>query len=179
MAKFLVVVDFQNDFITGSLGTPEAEAIVDGVIAKIDECKNSLYGDVIATLDTHYGDYLDTPEGEELPVKHCIFGTHGWLMPKDTLSKFTDDQIIYKHSFGYDDWVYKIHESTCSPRDEFMEIEICGLCTDICVITNALVLKTFFPHAKIKVLSNLCAGTTPENHQKALDIMRQCQIEVV
>lgn len=164
--KTLIVIDMQNDFIDGSLGTKEAVAIVEKVKNKIDEYKRN--GDeIIFTRDTHMENYLDTPEGKNLPVKHCIKGTNGWQI-KDSL--VTDGaKIIDKPSFGYTAW----------DEMEFEEIELVGLCTDICVVSNALILKAQFPNAKISVDSSCCAGVTPQTHAAALETMKMCQIEVM
>ncbi len=164
--KTLIVIDMQNDFIDGSLGTKEAVAIVEKVKNKIDEYKRN--GDeIIFTRDTHMENYLDTPEGKKLPVKHCIKGTNGWQI-KDSL--VTDGaKIIDKPSFGYTAW----------DEMEFEEIELVGLCTDICVVSNALILKAQFPNAKISVDSSCCAGVTPQTHAAALETMKMCQIEVM
>ncbi len=163
--KTLIVIDMQNDFIDGSLGTKEALAIVDNVKEKIAEYKKN--GDeIIFTRDTHTEDYLDTAEGKKLPVEHCIKGTHGWQIA-DSLT--TDGaKIIDKPSFGYTMW----------DKMNFEEIEIVGLCTDICVVSNALILKAQFPDIKISVDSNCCAGVTPKTHSAALETMKMCQIEV-
>lgn len=163
--KTLIVIDMQNDFIDGSLGTKEAVAIVDKVKKKIDEYENN--GDeIIFTRDTHQKDYLETPEGRKLPVEHCIEGTHGWEIA-DGLER-ENAKYINKPTFGYTGW----------NSVEFEEIELVGLCTDICVVSNALILKAQFPHAKISVDSSCCAGVTPESHNCALETMKMCQIEI-
>ena len=166
MKKTLIVIDMQNDFIDGSLGTAEAVAIVDNVKAKIEEYKKN--GDeVIFTRDTHHDNYIDTNEGKHLPVVHCIEGTTGWEI-KDVLP--TDGcEIINKPSFGYTGWKdYK-----------FEEVELIGLCTDICVVSNALIIKALFPEIKVSVDSSCCAGVTPESHDAALKTMQMCQVEVI
>ncbi len=163
--KTLIVIDMQNDFIDGSLGTKEAVAIVERVKNKIEEYKAN--GDeIIFTRDTHGENYLDTPEGKKLPVPHCIKGTQGWQI-KDALM-VDGGKIIDKPSFGYTGW----NEMT------FDEIELVGVCTDICVVSNALILKALFPNIKISVDSSCCAGVTPETHNFALETMKMCQIEV-
>lgn len=178
--KLLIVVDMQNDFITGSLGTKEAEAIVDNVADYIKNFK----GDVIVTQDTHYSDYLKTPEGRKLPIPHCIAGTAGRDLHYNIIDAIRTKQnngnmvgVITKNTFGATVLPKKI---TLSELGEhfYSEIYLCGLCTDICVVSNALLLKAHFPNRKITVLKDLCAGTTPENHQKALDIMNCCQIDI-
>ncbi len=163
--KTLIVVDMQNDFIDGALGTREAALIVDGVREKIRAAHDDGY-EIIYTRDSHGEDYLDTPEGKKLPVKHCIVGTDGWQI-KDGLY-IEGSEIIDKPTFG---WLYWGGRG-------FEEIELVGLCTDICVVSNALILKAMYPEAKISVIEGLCAGVTPETHRAAIDTMRMCQIEI-
>lgn len=166
MKKTLIVVDMQNDFIDGSLGTAEAQAIVPGVRAKIREYRDR--GDeIIFTRDTHHEDYLNTPEGKKLPVEHCIEGTHGWQIAEGL--EVPGCICIDKPGFGWTHW----DERT------FEEIELVGLCTDICVVSNALILKAMFPEAEITVDAGCCAGVTPESHQAALETMKMCQVNVV
>ena len=168
--KVLVVVDMQNDFIHGSLGTKEAAEIVNLVKDKIAEYKKMGYA-VFFTRDTHGEDYLSTPEGKKLPVKHCIKGTPGWEIADglDTSKSI----IINKSTFGTFKWSHFFEDS------DDLEIEVVGLCTDICVVSNALILKAMFPSATIRVDSSACAGVTPESHEAALTTMKMCQIEVV
>jgi len=174
MRKILVVVDMQNDFINGSLGTKEAEAIVDNVAAKIEEYKPE---DVFYTMDTHQADYLNTQEGKFLPVEHCIERSEGWkLNPKlgPLLSMAT---MVTKPTFGsvrLGDLIEDIYQE----ENGEIEIELIGLCTDICVVSNALLLKARFHEVPIKVDSSCCAGVTPEKHDAALETMRSCQIIV-
>lgn len=164
--KTLIVIDMQNDFIDGSLGTKEAMAIVKNVKNKIAEYKAN-NDEIIFTRDTHGKNYLETPEGKKLPVEHCIKGTEGWQI-KDEL--MVDDAVVIdKPSFGYTGW----------SEMDFEEIEIVGLCTDICVVSNALILKALFPNIKISVDSTCCAGVTPKTHNAALETMKMCQIEVI
>ena len=163
--KTLIVVDMQNDFIDGSLGTKEAQAIVPKVKINIQEYKNR--GDEsIFTRDTHQCDYLDTPEGKKLPVVHCIEGTKGWQIA-DGL-EVEGCTYIDKPTFGWTHW----NERT------FQEIEMVGLCTDICVVSNALILKATFPSVEITVDASCCAGVTPQTHLAALETMKMCQILV-
>ena len=177
--KLLVVVDMQNDFINGSLGTKEAEAIVDNVADYIE----SFNGDIILTQDTHYNDYLRTPEGKKLPIPHCIAGTMGrdlhYRIIDVTRRKQEDHKvgIVSKNTFGSMDLPTKINISEFGEH-HYDEIYVCGLCTDICVVSNALILKASYPNKRIIVLKDLCAGTTPENHQKALYVMQCCQIDI-
>ena len=164
--KTLIVIDMQNDFIDGSLGTDEAVKIVDNVRNKIKEYKDR--GDeVIFTRDTHHDDYMQTNEGKHLPVVHCIEGTAGWEIREglDT----SGCRIIDKPSFGYIGW----------NEFDFEEVELVGLCTDICVVSNALILKAFFLEIKISVDASCCAGVTPESHEAALQTMRACQVEII
>jgi nicotinamidase-related amidase len=172
--KTLIVVDMQNDFITGTLGTPEAQAIVPKVKKKIEEYVSR--GDkVLFTRDTHYSDYLTTPEGLKLPLEHCIVGTHGWNIHHDLTTNarpFDNAYCINKLAFGYDNW--GLWEDELSD-----EVELVGLCSDICVISNALILKVTFPEIEITVDASCCAGTTPENHKAALQVMKSCQINVI
>lgn len=165
MKKTLIVVDMQNDFINGALGTKEAESIVSNVKKKIEEYQAN--GDeIIFTRDTHQTDYMNTNEGKYLPVEHCIEGTDGWQIA-DGL-EVPDTIIINKPTFGYLDW----------SKYQFEEIELIGLCTDICVVSNALILKAMFPEIKISVDASCCAGVTPDSHHAALTTMKMCQIEV-
>ncbi len=166
MKKTLIVIDMQNDFIDGSLGTAEAVAIVGNVKAKIDEYRQA-GNEIIFTRDTHGEDYLNTPEGKKLPVVHCVKGTKGWEISDRLCTEGCE--IIDKPSFGYTEW----------SRYSFDEIELAGLCTDICVISNALILKAFFPEAEITVDASCCAGVTPDTHNAALAAMKMCQINVI
>ena len=165
MKKTLIVVDMQNDFIDMALGTPEAVAIVPKVKAKIEAYRQK--GDeIIFTRDTHEENYLDTPEGKKLPVKHCIRGTRGWQIAEGL---YLDGcRIIDKPNFGWPHW-----------QEEALEdVELIGLCTDICVVSNALLLKANMPEVKISVDAACCAGVTPEKHLAALETMRSCQVNV-
>ena len=166
MKKTLIVIDMQNDFIDGSLGTAEAVAIVENVQRKIEEYKNN--GDeVIFTRDTHAENYLETSEGKKLPVVHCVKNTHGWQI-SDKLDT-VDCKIIDKPSFGWTHW----------NEIDFKCIEIVGLCTDICVVSNALILKAQFPDTEITVDASCCAGVTPETHNSAIATMKMCQINII
>ena len=174
MSKILVVVDMQNDFIDGSLGSKEAEAIVDRVVEKIE----NFDGRVIFTKDTHYDDYLETLEGKNLPVKHCIVGTDGWeFNPK--ITKAMDGKGNYicciKGTFGSTELVNVLKKDFAGNIES---IEFVGLCTDICVVSNALLVKAYFPEVPLSVDSSCCAGVTPEKHECALETMRSCQIDV-
>lgn len=166
MKKTLIVVDMQNDFIHMALGTKEAVAIVPKVQAKIQEYVNN--GDeIIFTRDTHFSDYLQTTEGKTLPVEHCIKGTRGWEIADGLY--VPGCKIIDKPNFGWPHW-----------KDEELEaVELIGLCTDICVVSNALIIKATFPDAPVTVDSACCAGVTPATHEAALKTMAMCQIEII
>ena len=166
MRKFLVVVDMQNDFISGALGTKEAQAIVEGVQKKIEEYKNN--GDeIIFTRDTHQTNYLQTNEGIHLPVEHCIEGSHGWQIREGLYVEGA--KCVDKPTFGYIGW----------RNFGFEEVELVGLCTDICVVSNALIIKALYPEVKVSVDSSCCAGVTVESHNAALTTMKMCQVEVI
>ena len=173
MKKVLVVIDMQNDFIDGALGTAEAVGIVDKVVKKIGNYPADC---IYATRDTHGEDYLETSEGRYLPVKHCIKGTMGWEIRKEVAQAMPQALVIDKPTFGSEELVQRLLEES---KGEEIEIELVGLCTDICVVTNALLLKTKLPETKIKVDAACCAGVTPESHEAALLTMKMCQVEVV
>ena len=165
MKRTLIVVDMQKDFIDGSLGTKEAQAIVPAVKAKIAEYQKR--GDeIIFTRDTHQENYLQTREGRGLPVEHCIYQTEGWNIYEGR--EVPGCSYIDKPTFGWLHWKER----------EFEEIELVGLCTDICVVSNALILKAAFPEIEISVDAGCCAGVTPESHKAALETMHMCQINV-
>ena len=167
MNKVLIVIDMQNDFIDGSLGTKEAQTIVPTVKEKIKEYQKR--GDnIIFTRDTHQIDYLNTPEGKKLPVEHCIYGTHGWQIAKEL--EVEGATYIDKPTFGWSHWEEQKFDN---------EIELIGLCTDICVVSNALILKAVFPELKITVDASCCAGVTPQTHKSALETMKMCQIDII
>ncbi|HIQ99418.1 MAG TPA: cysteine hydrolase [Candidatus Scybalocola faecavium] len=174
MSRMLVVVDMQNDFIDGALGTAEAKAIVPKVIRKIRDFK----GQIFYTRDTHDENYLETQEGKNLPVKHCIMDTHGWQLQEEIgeLAKERRSMIFDKPAFG------SLALAGCLNGIQKVasidEIELVGLCTDICVISNALLLKAALPDTKIIVDSSCCAGVTPESHENALKAMAMCQVEI-
>lgn len=171
--KTLVVIDMQKDFIDGALGTDEAIAIIPNVKKKIQEYVDNKW-DIVFTQDTHHKDYLKTNEGRHLPVPHCIIGSDGHKIPTDILPADYECVMCFKPTFGYKSWLV---DGLINFEDS--DIEIIGLCTDICVITNALILKTCFPENNIIVDASCCAGTTPEKHKAALEVMKSCQIEVV
>lgn len=173
MKKVLVVVDMQKDFVDGALGTNEAAAIVGNVVEKI----NSHNGLIFATYDTHFENYMETNEGKNLPVPHCIKGSEGWQLDSRVAAALEKKPYtaVEKITFGSVDLPEKI-KSACG--EESFEIELIGLCTDICVVSNALILKANFPETTITVDASCCAGVTPETHNAALATMRCCQIVV-
>ena len=170
MKKLLIVVDMQNDFVDGSLGTKEAEGIVAHVKAKVEQYQEQ--GDtVIFTRDTHTEAYLDTQEGKKLPVVHCVKGTKGWEII-DCLQSYVQT-VFDKPTFGSVELAHVV------ARGGYEQIELVGLCTDICVVSNALLLKAALPEIQICVDSACCAGVTPASHEAALTTMKMCQIEVL
>lgn len=175
--KFIVVVDMQHDFVDGALGSDEA---FDAYLHARDYIR-TLEGDdyrVIFTQDTHDDNYLNTFEGKNLPIPHCIKDSFGWKIMGELSNEFANNPIIVgKTTFGSFQLPIEMRE-TLMFREDLDEIEIFGLCTDICVISNALILRAAFPNTKITCLANLCAGTTPINHVNALEVMKSCQIDV-
>ena len=180
--KVLVVIDMQNDFVDGALGTPEAQAIVDKVVTRVANSQNEL---ILFTRDTHGDDYLTTPEGKKLPVLHCIKGTDGWQVNskimtawranKNTIIEPTlQDNSIDKPVFGSVDLV----EFLKARKDQIEQIELLGVCTDICVVSNAIMIKNTMPEVKLTVNSSCCAGVTPKTHAEALSVMTMCQVDV-
>lgn len=171
--KVLVVVDMQKDFIDGALGTPEAVEIVPRVIQKIREFD----GLVIATRDTHEEDYLDTQEGKKLPVRHCIRGTDGWEIHPE-IQKLLPEDPIDKPTFGSVE-LGQMLKARQDSGETVESITLIGLCTDICVISNALLLKAYLPETRVFVDASCCAGVTKESHEQALNAMKMCQVEIV
>ena len=180
-------MSLQEDFINGALGTPEAQAIVPRVVEKIQNYPNKENTLLLFTKDTHYSNYLDTLEGKMLPVPHCIENTPGWCIDKRISSAvmhlpflgYSSDKIInsrvYKNTFGSDVLIELLEEY----KDAIEEVELIGLCTDICVISNALMIRQCLPDTKIVVDASCCAGVTPEKHLAALEVMKSCQIEII
>jgi len=166
--RYLIVVDMQNDFTTGSLGSPHGAAIIPKVVEKV----KGFDGRVIFTRDTHGADYLQTQEGRKLPVTHCVKGTYGWQIC-DALLPYVG-QVVDKPAFGS----MELPEVLRATGEPVEEIELCGLCTDICVISNAMILKAAFPEGKITVDASCCAGVTAESHQTALNAMAAVQITI-
>jgi nicotinamidase-related amidase len=169
MKKVLIIVDMQNDFLTGSLANPYAQAIIPNIKKKIEEYKEFGHK-VYFTKDTHRSNYLETNEGKHLPVEHCIAGTNGWEICDEL-----DDKAcwhIHKKTFGFPHWDEWID-------DDIESIEIVGTCTSICVVSNALILKATFREAEITVDASCCACVTPESHRHALEVMKLCHINVI
>lgn len=188
LSNVLVIVDMQNDFITGSLGSREACSIVDNVVNKVTEYVNS-NRPIYYTKDTHGQNYLDSFEGKNLPVPHCIDGNYGWRLTdklETFLKEYPNAREVIKRTFGSFAWSTK--NFITDAGIEIMQadpiwfkggsIEICGLCTDICVISNALIIRAMYPETVIKLDSSCCADSTPENHDAALKVLKSCQIEV-
>lgn len=177
--KILVVVDMQNDFITGPLGNSECQAVVSKVV---DLIQSDEYDEIYVTRDTHYENYLETQEGKKLPVRHCIHGTDGWGICDEVYQaiKFSGIQysIINKETFG-SLYLGKILELDYLTEQDNLEIDFCGVCTGICVISNVMIAKSALPEAKVCVVENACACVTPESHKTAIEAMRMCQIEII
>lgn len=179
--KVLVVVDMQNDFICGALGSDEAKAAVPAVAEKIKAARAADNTIILFTQDTHFDDYIETQEGRKLPVPHCKLNDWGWKL-HDMIQEVADsdnDEFVVKHTFGSFEVVNRLalmEDST--ETDVITDIELCGLCTDICVIANAILLKTAFPEARIHVDAYACAGATPQGHENALKAMQTLQIDI-
>ena len=172
MRKVIVVVDMQNDFVDGSLGTAEAQAMLPRLVKKLSEERASDAADFVFTMDTHPAEYLQTAEGKKLPVEHCIKGSPGWkIVPQLQPFAAAARAVVEKPTFG----------SAELPKlaADYDEIELIGLCTDICVISNALLLKAFYPEKQICVDAACCAGVTQESHKNALAAMKMCQIDIL
>lgn len=173
MNQAYVIIDMQNDFIDGALGTKEAQAVVPRIEAKIVASKKdtSVSTDLIFTQDTHGENYLDTQEGQKLPVPHCIKDTKGWNICRQLLPYTLFATILEKPTFGSTDLI--------AETAEYDRIVLMGVCTDICVISNAMLLKAFYPEKEICVDASCCAGVTPESHARALEAMKICQIDIL
>lgn len=178
--NILLIVDVQNDFVDGALGSPQARESIPNMVKVINQFKNK-DDYIFYTLDIHDSNYLNTNEGKHLPIPHCISNTNGWKMNNEIDEAIRNSNAhirpIIKSTFGSINLAQQINKCYLTVRDK-MEITIIGLCTDICVITNALLLKTYFPEAKITVISNACAGTTTSMHLSALEVMEKCHIEI-
>ena len=173
MRKLLVVIDMQKDFIDGALGTPEAERIVPRVLEKI---ASYAPGDVFATMDTHGEDYLNTQEGHLLPVTHCVRGTPGWELQPEIRERLRGATVIEKPTFGS---IALGERLLAISREEEIEITFIGLCTDICVVSNALICRALMPEVTMYADVSCCAGVTPEKHRAAVETMRSCQIRIL
>ena len=173
--NYLVVVDVQNDFVTGALGTSSARAIVPGIVARARD----FAGTVLLTRDTHYADYLSTREGKLLPVVHCVEGSDGWqFVPElEALRSERDFKVFEKETFGSAALARELGEAAA--KGEVASVEFVGLCTDICVVSNALLARSFAPQARVIVNASLCAGTSPRLHEAALATMKSCQVEIL
>ena len=170
--KALIVIDMQKDFLTGVLGNPETAAVVKPVVQKIKAFrKENPDGLLIATLDTHTEDYLNTQEGKKLPVPHCIKGTDGWEIHESL--KDLAETVIEKPNFGSVNVAFK------AAAKNYEEVELIGLCTDICVISNAMIIKAALPESEIAVVKDCCAGVSPESHENALSAMEKCHIRII
>ena len=174
MKHFLVVVDMQKDFVDGALGTPEAVAIVPAVCEKI----RSFDGEILVTYDTHPDTYLATAEGKKLPVVHCVEDTDGWQLDAQVAEVLAEKKYLAlkKPTFGSTDLPFFVDSIA---KEEDFDVTLIGLCTDICVVSNALLLKAHFPEMPISVVADCCAGVTPETHAAALTTMKMCQIDVI
>ncbi len=174
--KLLVVVDMQNDFINGALGTQEAQAIVNNVAEKIAQYRKDGQK-VVFTMDTHTEEYLHTQEGRNLPVKHCIKGTNGWELCSAVkcAADLSECAVYPKEAFGSRQFALDWERGVFADVDE---VELVGLCTDICVISNAMLIKAFAPEVPVRVDASCCAGVTPQSHENALEAMKMCQIEI-
>ena len=172
MQNILIVVDMQNDFIDGALGTKEAVAIVPAVEEKI----KSFDGKVIFTRDTHFENYLATQEGGNLPVEHCIKGTYGWEIRAE-LDALRKTEAVDKITFGSSELPQILKAE--NEKEPLNSVTLIGLCTDICVISNAMVIKAFMPELRVTVDAACCAGVTPESHKNALAAMKMCQVEII
>ncbi len=167
--KYLIVVDMQKDFIDGALGTPEAVSIVPAVKEYIE----NFCGEIIFTRDTHHDDYMNTQEGKNLPVPHCIEDTEGWQIAKELIPLTEGKRVFDKPTFGSTHLAEYLKN-----QGDVDEVTLIGLCTDICVISNAMLIKAYLPEVKISVVEECCAGVTPDSHKRALDAMKVCQIEI-
>ena len=173
MKNFLVVVDMQNDFVDGALGSAEAVAIVPNVVDKI----KNFDGEIFVTLDTHFDNYMETAEGKKLPVPHCIKGTAGWELNPEVAKALEGKKhtVVEKLTFGSVDLPKLMKEAV---GEDVFSAELIGLCTDICVVSNALLLKAHYPEYNIAVDASCCAGVTPKSHNEALATMGMCQIDI-
>ena len=173
MERYLVVIDMQKDFIDGALGSEMAQRIVPEVIRKIGKYKP---GNIYATRDTHFENYLDTLEGKKLPVTHCVKESEGWQIHPEVSAAMPEAKIFDKYTFGSEQLAQELYQRSLAGE---MEIELAGLCTDICVVSNALLLRAKLPGTVIRVDPKCCAGVTEETHKAALQTMMMCQIDIL
>ena len=173
MNKLVVVVDMRKDFIDGSLGTKEAVAIVPKVKERLAQFEEDADVEIVFTRDTHHKNYLETREGKKLPVVHCIEGSDGWRICKELTEESQDRWIFDKPTFG------SVELAKYAKNNKYSEITLMGLCTDICVVSNAMLLKAVLPESDIRVIAECCAGVTPESHENALEVMKMCQIDII
>lgn len=179
MKKITIVIDMQNDFLTGSLANPDAVSIIPSVL---DQIKNSDY--VMYTRDTHGENYLETQEGKNLPVPHCVEGTHGWQIVDDldphSIADIKMWHIVNKPTFGdVNIWMDMYFADLVNWNGDGVEVTFCGTCTDICVVSNAMIVKSLYPELVVNVKADACAGLTPEKHKAALEVMSSCQINII
>ena len=186
MKKLLICIDVQNSFIDGELGSEQAVDTVPNIVKKIEEFNNGI---IITTQDTHETTYMETPEGKSLPVPHCIRGSEGWLLNSNIVntinSRISLEGVstfnVQKPTFGSIE-LANIVNNLVRSTDEDVNIEICGFCTDICVVSNAMLIKTMLydlNRVNISIIKDCCAGVTPEKHNAALEVMKSCQINVI
>ena len=171
MEKLLIIVDMQNDFIDGALANPAAQAIVPGIV----ELAKNWEGRICVTYDTHKEKYMETQEGRNLPVPHCILNTNGHKL-NAAIDEVTHNRVcytVYKPTFGFDNWKQYGFDN------HFDEVVVVGTCTDICVVSNVLAIKAAYPELKVTVIENLCAGLSPEKHAAAIEVMKSCQVNVI
>lgn len=173
MRKILVVIDMQKDFVDGSLGTPEAAGIVDAVVNEIGKYAPE---NIYATRDTHPENYLETQEGRKLPVVHCVKETPGWEINEKVAAALQGAEVIDKPTFGS---LILAEKLAALAEKEEIRVTLVGLCTDICVVSNALLIKAYLPEIPVRVKADCCAGVTPASHEAALTTMKMCQIEVL
>ena len=179
MKKITIVIDMQNDFLTGSLANPDAVNIIPSVLEEIKKADYVMY-----TRDTHSKNYLETQEGKNLPVPHCIEGTHGWQIVDELDPQSIADikmwHIVNKPTFGdVNIWMDMYFADLVNWNGEDVEVTFCGTCTDICVVSNAMIVKSLYPELTVNVKADACAGLTPEKHKAALDVMSSCQINII
>ena len=179
MKKITIVIDMQNDFLTGALANPDAVNIIPSVLEEIKKADYVMY-----TRDTHSKNYLETQEGKNLPVPHCIEGTHGWQVVDDLDPRNITDikmwHIVNKPTFGdVNIWMDMYFADLVNWNGEDVEVTFCGTCTDICVVSNAMIVKSLYPELVVNVKADACAGLTPEKHKAALDVMSSCQINII